>query len=79
MLFTEVLHTIWVERNLVARQGHKVHFPLEHIFRNAFLQVDVLRDLTSSPRKLEVLARSLEILYGILDQWHAHNDNQWGL
>lgn len=31
ILLTKILHTTWVERNLLTRQGNKFRFPLEHV------------------------------------------------
>lgn len=51
ILLTKVLHTIWVKRNQISRQGNHFRFPLEHIVWNVLLQVEALRDITRLPTK----------------------------
>lgn len=48
------------------RQQNRFCFPLKNVIRQSILRVGVLRDLTSSPKKLLVLDRSLESLCTIL-------------
>lgn len=52
---------------------------MEHVVQNAILQVDALRDVTRSPRKLRILEPYFESLYKVLDNYHVLHDRQLGL
>lgn len=69
----------WVERNLVARQHNRFYFPLKHVIKQALLQVEVLKDQTTSPRKQLVVVYFVESLSRILSQYHDLIDNRGGV
>lgn len=63
--------TSWTKRNQVACQGNRCTLSLEHIIRSALLQIEALKDSTTSSKKLMVLDRSYKGVHSSLDNYHT--------
>lgn len=60
---------------MVARQGSLFCFQLEHVERNAILQMEAFRDDIQFAKKIAILDCSYVALCNNLDQLYEHSDN----
>lgn len=80
ILIAEIFHATWTELSMAARQRgcYTFTFPLDHVILHALLQIKDLQDYTVSPKKMEILENSRDLIRTLLVQYLALTNRQLG-